>query len=185
MVGQPAGSGGLAGRFDPAAIRSTRRGGRGRQPMTHFMGTHLVKLDKKGRVSVPASFRGALSRIGDMQLFLRPSHRWPCIEVWPREAFFELAGGLDNFAEFSDEHDDLGVTIFGDAHEAAPDGEGRMNLPQPLVDHAALGETVAFVGVGKTFQIWSPEGIEQRKAEARARTTSRGLQMPPRKGGEA
>ena len=32
--------------------------------MTQFLGTHLGKLDKKGRISVPASFRAGLERLG-------------------------------------------------------------------------------------------------------------------------
>ncbi|MBE9603650.1 division/cell wall cluster transcriptional repressor MraZ [Acetobacteraceae bacterium H6797] len=146
--------------------------------MTQFVGTHTNKLDKKGRVSVPSAFRGALTRLGDNQLILRPSHRWPCIEAWPREAFATMAEGINTFEEFSPEHEDMSFALFSDAHEAAPDGEGRIMVPQELIDFAGLSaeETLAFVGMGKTFQIWSKAAVDERKAQAKQ--NARGMTLP-------
>jgi MraZ protein len=149
--------------------------------MTHFLGTHQNKLDGKGRVSVPAPFRAALRQSdGDgaattWRFVLRPSHKFRCIEVWPEAAFRALAAPLEKMALFSDEHDDLTSALYADSFETETDREGRIVLPDLLVAHAGLGQTVEFVGHGNIFRIWDPaEGARQR-AESRTRAHARGL----------
>ena len=149
-----------------------------RGAMTQFLGTHIGKLDRKGRISVPAPFRAALERSGAEDLVLRPSHRAPCIEAWPIAAFEALASGLDRLDAFSDQADDLAAALFADAHAARADNEGRLVLPEALIAYAALTDAIACVGVGRIFQIWEPEAARQRTEEARLRARERGLTLP-------
>jgi MraZ protein len=147
--------------------------------MTRFLGTHRNRLDKKGRVSVPAEFRAELERLGSAQIILRPSHRAACLECWPEPEFARLAAGLERFPAFSEEQEDLSASLFADAHPIRPDAEGRVVLPEELVAHAGLSEWVAFVGLGAIFQIWEPEAARRRIEEARARAKARGLTLSP------
>jgi MraZ protein len=144
--------------------------------MTHFMGAFTGKLDKKGRVSVPASFRSALERLGTLELVLRLSHRDPCVEAWPLPTFETMASGLNQLDVFSDAHDDLSLALFADAFPMRPDGEGRVVLPQEMIEHAGLTEAVTFAGRGNSFQLWEPEALKARLAAARER--SRALSVP-------
>ncbi|WP_419896451.1 division/cell wall cluster transcriptional repressor MraZ [Roseomonas sp. USHLN139] len=146
--------------------------------MTRFMGTHTNRLDRKGRVSVPAPFRAELTRLGTEEVVLRPSHRMACIEAWPLPAFEAMSGGLDNYDIFSDAQDDMAAALFADAWPMRPDGEGRIMLPEELIAHAGLGETIAFVGLGRIFQLWEPAAAKRRTEEARARARERGLTLP-------
>ncbi|MDQ2801869.1 MAG: division/cell wall cluster transcriptional repressor MraZ [Pseudomonadota bacterium] len=158
--------------------------------MTQFLGTHQNKLDAKGRVSVPASFRAALrqaaeaeargaeSSAGATQLVLRPSHKHPCIEAWPAAEFQALAEPLNRLDLFSEEHDDLANTLYADAYPVEADKEGRIVLPDALIAHGGLNETVVFMGLGRIFQIWEPAAAESRRAEARERARTRGLTLP-------
>lgn len=146
--------------------------------MTQFLGTHIGKLDRKGRISVPAPFRAVLERAGAEDLVLRPSHRASCIEAWPLAAFEALASGLDRLDAFSDQADDMAAALFADAHPARPDDDGRLILPEAMIAHAALTDTIACVGVGRIFQIWEPEAARRRSEEARLRARERGLTLP-------
>jgi MraZ protein len=146
--------------------------------MTPFLGTHLGKLDRKGRISVPAPFRSALQRFGSDVLILRPSHSLPCIEVHPESEFQRLTSGLQRLNAFSDQQDDLATALFTEAHALQPDGEGRLVLPEPLVAHAGLTDAVACLGLGSLFQIWEPEAARRRIAEARLRVRERGMTLP-------
>ena len=151
--------------------------------MTHFLGTHVNKLDAKGRISIPASFRASLrggpgdASVSVTSLVLRPSHNQPCIEAWPSAAFHALATPLERLDVFSEEHDDLAATIYADAYPLEADKEGRIVLPDNLVAHAGLTDTAVFMGLGRTFQIWEPAAAERRRAEARERARSRGLTL--------
>lgn len=138
-----------------------------------FLGTHQNRLDAKGRVSIPAAFRTALraqAPAGESLVVLRPSHLHPCIEAWPTAAFASLSQPLDRLDIFSDDHDDLAAALYADAYPMDADREGRIILPDPLKEHAGLTETVAFMGLGKIFQIWEPAAAERRRAEARTRS---------------
>jgi MraZ protein len=172
------GSGGLRRPLRPGTFGFTAARGLRRSQMTQFLGTHTNKLDKKGRVSVPAQFRSTLERLGDSEIILRPSHRAACIEAWPRREFEAMAEGMTRYDAFSDAYDDMAAALFAEAWPVTPDGEGRMSMPQELIDHAGLGEQVAFVGAGKIFQIWDPEAAKRRTVEAKLRARDRGLTLP-------
>src|SRR6266851_6888156 len=104
--------------------------------MTQFMGTHTNRLDAKGRVSIPASFRAALksgsAETDSAKLILRPSHKHPCIEGWPAAAFNDLDVPMQRLDMFSDDQDDLAFTLYADAAALEPDKEGRIVLPAEL-----------------------------------------------------
>ncbi len=147
------------------------------------MGTHTNRLDAKGRVSIPAPFRTALkhapAREADaVRIILRPSHKQPCIEGWPADAFAALEAPMQRLDLFSDDQDDLAFTLYADAAALEPDREGRIVLPPELATHAHLGDSVAFVGLGRKFEIWEPQALERRRADARARSLARSLTLP-------
>jgi MraZ protein len=152
-------------------------------PVTNFLGSHLNRLDAKGRVSVPASFRGALKSLdanqeGSVSMILRPSHNYPCIEAWPKPFFDRLAQSLDRYELFSREYDDLAAAIYGEAYPTDSDKEGRIILNEMLLAHAELTDNCIFMGTGPTFQIWEPAAARRRAAEARQNVNARGLTLP-------
>ncbi len=151
--------------------------------MTNFLGSHLNRLDAKGRVSVPASFRTALKSLdsnpeGSVSMILRPSHNHACIEAWPKPFFDRLAQSLDRYELFSREYEDLAATIYGDAFPIDSDKEGRIILNEMLLSHAGLTDNCIFMGTGPTFQIWEPAAAKRRSAEARQNANARGLTLP-------
>ena len=50
-----------------------------------FLSSYENKLDKKGRVSVPASFRSHLSNLGYNGVICYPSFNNQSIEAWPQD----------------------------------------------------------------------------------------------------
>lgn len=152
--------------------------------MSHFLGTHQNRLDSKGRVSVPAPFRIALRTPGsepglnDASLVLRPSHKHTCIEAWPSSVFNELATPLKAMDLFGEDADDLRTALYADAWPVEPDKEGRIVLPDSLVQYAGLTDAVVFMGLGRQFQIWEPAAAARRTAVARERARSRSLTLP-------
>ena len=100
-----------------------------------FLGTHENRLDAKGRVSIPSSFRTGLragSESGECAMIMRPSHAHPCIEAWPIDVFNALAEPVDRMDLFSDVQDDLTTALYADAHRLETDKEGRVLLPETL-----------------------------------------------------
>ena len=146
--------------------------------MALFLSTHENKIDKKGRVSVPASFRAELSDEGFQGVVLFRSNVHACLEGVAWSYMKEIGDRLDDFDLFSAEQDDLATSIFGSAVQLSMDGDGRIVLPQDLIGFADLGEKASFVGMGSKFQIWSPLNFEKRRDIARQAVQSKGLTIP-------
>jgi len=137
--------------------------------MTLFLSTFVNKLDKKGRVSVPASFRLVLSQQSFQGIVAFRSFKLPAIEGMGIDRMQRLSESVDQLDLFSDTQDDLTASIFSDSQMLAFDGDGRVVLNQALIDHAKIHDGVAFVGRGATFQIWNPSDFETHQQEARKR----------------
>ncbi len=146
--------------------------------MTLFLSTHHNKIDKKGRVSIPASFRGELSEESFQGVVLFRSNIHQCLEGFAWSYMQEIGKRLDDFDLFSAEQDDLATSIFGTAVQLSMDGDGRIVLPKDLIEFAQFDEKATFVGMGKKFQIWTPESFESRRDVARQAVQSKGLTIP-------
>lgn len=142
--------------------------------MALFIDTFMNKVDRKGRVSVPAPFRTALAGQAFHGIVALPSFKFPAVQCAGMDWMAELNTKLANVDLFSDEHDDLALTLFSDAKQLAFDGEGRIMLPEVLARHAGITEQAAFVGRGQHFEIWEPGALGRYKAEARQRALEKG-----------
>lgn len=146
--------------------------------MPLFLSTFTNKVDRKGRVSVPATFRASLAAQPFQGVVLFKAHAHACLEGFDYTTMDELGARLDNFDLFSNQQDDLASTIFGEAVQLPFDGEGRITLPEELVSFASLEDNAAFVGMGRKFQIWNPDAWTKRRKDARGNVVKQGLTLP-------
>lgn len=145
-----------------------------------FLSTFVNKVDRKGRVSVPASFRTTLAAQSFQGVIAYRSFTNACIEGCGMDFMERLSDSTQNFDAFSAEQEDLSALIFADARQLSWDPEGRISLPEELIAHAGLSENAAFVGKGQTFQIWQPETYKAMEAEIRARALKNRPTLPLR-----
>ena len=147
------------------------REGRGERDMGLFLGTHINKVDKKGRVSVPSQFRLALADQGFPGIILYPSLSLPGVVEGCGMAYLEkiASASASQMEVFSPQQDDLAAVIYGRSVQLLWDTEGRVVLPEQLVSHVGITEQVAFVGMGVRFQLLLPQANVTRDAEASAR----------------
>ena len=136
--------------------------------MDRFVSTYTNKIDAKGRVSVPAPFRGILERDGYAGgIYCYPSLDAPALDAGGKRLAENIDRILDGLPDYSDERDELSVALYGDVHTLTIDQDGRIVLPDALRAHAGLSTHVAFVGLGQKFQMWEPARFEARRASAR------------------
>ncbi len=146
--------------------------------MALFLSTFTNKVDRKGRVSVPASFRASLADQAFQGVVLFRSNNHACLEGFGYDAMADLASRMDRFDMFSADQDDMATAIFGEAALLPFDGDGRIILPQDLTGFCAIDESASFVGLGRKFQIWAPERFVARRADARRNVKDKGLTLP-------
>lgn len=145
--------------------------------MSLFLSTYVNKLDKKGRVSIPAQFRNTLQTESFMGIILFRSYKFEAIEGCTISRMQRLSDSADQLGVFSDAQDDIASAIFADAHQIPIDSDGRITMPEGLIAHAHIQDSVAFVGRGSTFQIWSPEKFQNLQEQARRRMADQKLTL--------
>ena len=132
-----------------------------------FLSTYENKLDKKGRVSVPASYRSYLSNLGYNGVICYPSFNNQSIEVWPQDRIEKISNTIDNLNPFEEKRDFFATSILSESINLQFDSEGRISLTAKLLKHAKIKNSMLFVGQGQTFQIWEPTAFEKFRTSAR------------------
>jgi MraZ protein len=134
--------------------------------MDRFVSNTTLRLDAKGRVSIPASFRAVLARDGYEGLYCYPTLDRPALDAGGNALLAEIEALIARYAPYSDEQEQFATALYGTSETLKIDGEGRVILTDNLKSHAGITDAVAFVGLGHKFQIWEPERFRARLAEA-------------------
>ena len=132
-----------------------------------FLSTHENKMDKKGRVSVPANFRSHLNSVGYNGFIAYPSFNHPALEACSQDRIEKLSNTIDSLNPFEEKRDFFATSILSESENLQFDTEGRVSLSNKLLKHAKIRNSILFVGLGKTFQIWEPKNFEKFKTFAR------------------
>ena len=132
-----------------------------------FLSSYENKIDKKGRVSVPASYRSYLSNLGYNGIICYPSFNNQSIEAWPQDRIEKISNTIDSLSPFEEKRDFFATSILSESINLQFDSEGRISLTPKLLKHAKIKNSMLFVGQGKTFQIWEPASFEKFKVNAR------------------
>ena len=132
-----------------------------------FLSSYENKIDKKGRVSVPATFRSHLNSMGYNGFISYPSFNYSALEACSQDRIEKLSNTIDSLNPFEEKRDFFATSILSESENLQFDTEGRVSLSQKLLDHAKIRNSVLFIGLGKTFQIWEPKSFEKFKIVAR------------------
>ncbi len=132
-----------------------------------FLSSYENKIDKKGRVSVPATFRSHLNSMGYNGFISYPSFNHLALEGCSQDRIEKLSNTIDSLNPFEEKRDFFATSILSESENLQFDTEGRVSIPNKLLHHANINNNVLFVGLGKTFQIWEPNNFEKFKIVAR------------------
>lgn len=141
-----------------------------------FRGVNALHLDAKGRLAVPTRYRDTLARHcdGNMVVTVDRDH---CLLLYPLPDWEEIERKLVKLPSFNKQARRLQRLLMGHATECQLDGAGRILIPPPLREFAALNKAVVLIGQGNKFEIWDEESWNARRAEWLAETEEDG--KPP------
>jgi MraZ protein len=137
--------------------------------LDRFVSHFTNRLDAKGRVSIPASFRSVLAKDGFEGLFVHPALEQPAFDCGGHALLREIDGLLNVYSPYSQERDVFSTALLGTSEILKVDSEGRVFLPETVKSHACIASEVTFVGLGHKFRIWEPERFRAHLDEARDR----------------
>ena len=132
-----------------------------------FLSSFENKLDKKGRVSVPSTFRSHLNSMGYNGFITYPSFNHSALEACSQDRIEKLSKTIDSLNPFDEKRDYFATSILSESVNVQFDTEGRISLSDKLLNHAKIKNRILFVGLGYTFQIWEPTLFEKFKSLAR------------------
>jgi MraZ protein len=126
-----------------------------------FLSNSKGSVDDKGRLSIPADYRHALSPECDGHLvFTLGGDKY--LNAFPLDFFNAMWERIESdsvrFATFSNlERDTL---LFGEAVYRQLDSQGRITLPKEILDAAKIGKNVVFMGRRTHFTVWDAAAYE-------------------------
>lgn len=117
-------------------------------------GSNNVSLDAKGRISIPTRHRADLLRIseGKMVVTISPNDR--CLWLYTLVAWEAVERKLVSLPTLNAQTRKLKRMLIGHADDCDMDSSGRILLPAPLREFAALDKKAVMVGQGDKFEIW-------------------------------
>lgn len=137
--------------------------------MSLFLSTHKNKIDKKGRVSVPARFRSNLVGRGFETVVLFPDIESNCINACDMGVMEGLLAKIGGFDPFSEDRESDADVLMAEAIELSIDGDGRIMVPATMMEQVGFDGECLFVGRGDSFQIWRPAEFEARMKAVKER----------------
>jgi MraZ protein len=124
-----------------------------------FLGEFTHNIDDKGRLTIPAKFRGELAaglvvtRGLDQNLMVYPLAGWEKLATQIAERPLADAG-MRAFRR----------RVFSGAVDLEPDRQGRILLPEYLRDFAGINGEVVVAGMFDYLELWSSEAWETVRA---------------------
>ena len=118
-----------------------------------FRGITQLSLDAKGRLAIPARYRGELMSfcVGRLIVTVDPSK---CLLIYPQPAWEPIEQKLNNLSSFESKTRNLQRLLVGNACDVEMDAAGRILVSPPLRQFAGLSKDVVLVGQGTKFELW-------------------------------
>jgi len=127
-----------------------------------FLGEFRHSLDDKSRLALPARFRARLE-VG----LVMTTGSDKCLLVYPMDEFTVLFEKVSALPVMGHESSTLRRMLFTNAHDAVPDKQNRVVVPQKLREFAQITNEVVVVGVGKFVELWNPAEWDRARDEVR------------------
>ena len=127
-----------------------------------FLGQYQHSLDEKGRVILPAKFRGQLEGGAYMARGLDG-----CVCVYPTDEWERVSNNMRELSTRGPQERQAARSFFAGAAEVTPDRQGRVPVPVHLRDFGGLSldRDVVVAGVLSRIEIWDAERWAQREEE--------------------
>jgi MraZ protein len=131
--------------------------------MSRFFGNEICMLDAKGRITVPARMRRNLApEANDTFVIVRSFD--PCVNLYPADEWELFDAKLSALGDGDPDVREFIRGIYATAHEATLDGQGRLNIPDHLLEWAGVKKETILVGNKGRLELWHPATYEKRSA---------------------
>ena len=129
-----------------------------------FTGEFRNTIDQKNRLSIPAKYRKALSPVNDNTFVLTRGFD-QCLILYPLDEWKKVEGQLGSLSSIKVRHRNFVRSIVRCAIHVKYDSQGRIAIPDNLLQYAKIDSNVAVIGMIKKIEIWSPDFLNNNGSD--------------------
>lgn len=120
-----------------------------------LFGNIEAKIDTKGRAFLPSVFRKVLQASGDETLFLRKDAFQTCLVLYPESVWNQQMDMLrQRLSRWNARHQMIYRQYVSQVEMLTLDASGRLLLPKRLLEKVQIEQSIRFIGMGETIEIW-------------------------------
>jgi MraZ protein len=134
----------------------------GTQGFAVFFGTFQHSIDQKGRTSLPARFREALTQAGEAKLVLTQYPHWHAVQALPMSVWKELERKVLEASPLDARAQRNVLRFYSTAQEVDLDVHGRVLVPPSLRQYAGLSREVVWVGMGRAIHLFDKATYDEQ-----------------------
>lgn len=131
-----------------------------------FFGETAINLDAKGRLAVPMRYRDDLKeQCGNRMVLTYSAFDSGALWLYLEQEWQRVRKEVMALPSSNPNHRALQRRLVGSATAVEPDGNGRILLPPSLRDVTGLEKRVVMLGMGKRFELWNENTLNQIRVE--------------------
>ena len=120
-----------------------------------LFGNIEAKIDTKGRAFLPSVFRKVLQASGEETLYLSKDIFQPCLVLYPESVWIQQLDIVrSNLSRWNRQHQLIYRQFVTDVEKLTLDGNGRFLIPKRYLKKASIDQSIKFLGLGDTIEIW-------------------------------
>ena len=126
-----------------------------------FTGEYNNALDEKNRLNIPAKFRKALDPVNDRTFVLTRGFD-QCLLLYPLNEWQEVEAQLGHLSSIRIRDRNFVRSITRHATPVQYDGQGRIQIPDVLIDFSEIEKNVSVIGMIKKIELWDPAVLNEQ-----------------------
>jgi MraZ protein len=123
-----------------------------------FTGEYCNSIDQKNRLSIPAKFRNSLDQEND-KIFVLSKGFDECLFLYPLEEWKIVEQQLSSLSSIRDKNRNFIRKITRNANYVRYDSQGRIAIPEILLNYANISKEVLVIGVVKKIELWDKKTL--------------------------
>ncbi len=120
-----------------------------------LMGEFHHSIDDKGRLIIPSKLR---SELGEETVITRGLDK--CLFIYSKEEWSKIASELKTLPFTKTAARNVSRFFLSGASTSVFDKQGRINIPEPLINYASLTKDCVIIGVNERVEVWDKEAFD-------------------------
>ena len=123
-----------------------------------FQGSAEIKMDAKGRISIPTKYRDQLRSVCEGHIVITASVQAPCLSIYPvREWQEQVLPQVQSLPTVNSHAARARRLVIGYAEDFQIDDAARVQLSVPHRKYGKFEKDIMVVGQGSKLELWDAE----------------------------